>query len=58
MMLTKLADVIETRTPILDTEQVDPDPSYVITWDNMLKMLAILMRLRSVSERLSPASLT
>ena len=50
-MLKKLAAVIGTRMAIIDVEQVDPDPSYVITWDNLLKMLAILMRLRSVQDR-------
>ena len=49
-MLKKLAAVIGTRMPITDTGQVDPDPSYVITWDNLLKMLAVLMRLRSVED--------
>ena len=45
-MLKKLAAVIGTRMPNTDVEQVDPDPSYVLTWDNLLKMLAVLMRLR------------
>ena len=49
-MLKKLAAVIGIRMAIIDVEQVDPDPSYVITWDNLLKMVAILMRLRSVKD--------
>ena len=29
-------------------EQIDPDPSYALTFDNMVKMLAIQMRFRFV----------
>lgn len=57
-MLEKLAAVIGTSKPISDWGQVDPDPSYVITWDNLLKMLAILMRLRSVEARSAHATTT
>ena len=36
-----------TRIIGLDPEKVkDPDPSYVLTPDNLMKMLAVVMRLR------------
>ena len=39
-MLEKLALVMGIRVP------ADPDPSYVLTIDNVMKMLAIYMRFR------------
>ena len=39
-MLEKLALVMGIRVP------ADPDPSYVLTIDNVMKMLAIHMRFR------------
>ena len=30
----------------LDLKVIDPDPSYALTYDNLLKMLAIQMRFR------------
>ena len=48
MLLTNLGRVIglkvTEKTPVKD-----PDPSYVITVDNVMKMMAILMRFRHVN---------
>lgn len=43
VLLQKLATVIGLN------DYCDPDPSYVITVDNVMKMMAILMRFRSVN---------
>ena len=45
-MLLKLATVLEC---IKDGKSViNPDPTYVLTYDNLMKMLAIHMRFRYV----------
>ena len=41
MLLNNLGRVIGLKTPVKD-----PDPSYVITVDNVMKMMGILMRFR------------
>ena len=47
VLLNKLGYVIGLNT--VDNKPVkDPDPSYVITVDNVMKMMAILMRFRYV----------
>ena len=46
-MLMKLANVLGC---ISGRSFVNPDPTYVLTYDNLMKMLAIHMRFRYVLE--------
>ena len=43
-MLKKLVSVIGCKYP--DGSFVNPDPTYVLTYDNLMKMVAIHMRFR------------
>ena len=47
-ILKSLCRVMENSVlqDTLDFHTIDPDPSYALTYDNMLKMLAIQMRFR------------
>ena len=48
-ILKKLHRVLESSTLDPDDfyfEMIDPDPSYALTFDNLVKMLAIQMRFR------------
>ena len=44
--LVKLAMVFAEHERALETKYDDPDPTYELTSDNVMKMLAIYMRLR------------
>ena len=50
MILKKLHRVLESSSTLEPDdfyfEMIDPDPSYALTFDNLVKMLAIQMRFR------------
>jgi hypothetical protein len=45
--IAKLLNVMDIKWQYSGEQIVDPDPSYELTMDNMLKMLAIYMRMRA-----------
>ena len=46
LKLTRVLGINEYKYMGLDLIKIDPDPSYVLTVDNVMKMLAIDMKFR------------